>query len=311
MERMKKMHAALMQAESKRRSGDLQTSEKICRSILQEDPIYLGALQTFGLVSIERQNFPQAVTCFLTAAAEAPDDWTNFLNLGVAWVGLEQHQMAGLMLREARRLHNGDTEVHRLLGEIALKQRDYDDAMSSLRQAIACDPNNKQAMAQLADCYTNLGYFDKAHEILTRLHRAQPDWLAVLGLLHQLPAEMTDIDFVEAVAKTKPQQFEPKDAFENGRRYLQAAILDRQGEHVQAWELLLQANAFVNKTTHTAHADIQERRNAELEVAKSAKIPPLDAKQSVSERAPLFIMGASRAGKTTLEITLSSHDQIQ
>ncbi|MEM1376582.1 MAG: sulfotransferase [Pseudomonadota bacterium] len=307
---MRNMHAALMQAETKRREGDLRGSEKLCRAILAEDPLYVGALQTFGLVSIAKENFPQAVTCFTTAAAEAPEDWTNFLNLGITWLGLEQPQMAALMLREARKLNDSDAETLRLLGEIAMDQREYDAAMASLRGALERNPDDLKAMAKLADCYANLGFFDKAQTILTELHEKRPDWIAVLGMLLQLPRGMTDIDFGAAIGKVKPQASEPAEIFENTKQFLQAANHDREGEPEKAWDILVAANAHVHASNQRRHQKALERRKSELEAARTINVGSAAKTKSDARTAPLFIMGASRAGKTTLEVVLSAHADI-
>ncbi|MEM9330591.1 MAG: sulfotransferase [Pseudomonadota bacterium] len=299
----------LVKAEQFRRAGKLEDAEKLCRKMLSHYPTYMGALQTFGLISIERQNFPQAVTCFLTATAEAPNDPTNYLNLAAAWVGLEKPAMAEPMLESALKLDPDNAEIHHLIGDVQVRNREYDLAMKSFETAVEKDPDHLLSAFKLADAYVNLGFFEKAKGVLFTLLEKRPDWIGVINLLHQLPGQMVSIDFESALKKAKQQKTETSAEFENSRNFLEASILDRNAEHENAWSILLQANQVIYDANKTNVKAANAMRSQELEAAKRMKIQSFTAPEVTIM--PLFIMGASRSGKTTLEVLLGNHPDIK
>ncbi|MEM8652672.1 MAG: sulfotransferase [Pseudomonadota bacterium] len=303
------LRKVLMQAEQLRRSGKLDEAEKLCRKLLSQNPTYMGALQTFGLISIERESYSQAVTCFLTATAEAPDDSTNYLNLAAAWMGLEKPVMAEPMLNKALELDPENAEIHHLIGDVHVRNREHDKAMASFSKAIELDPDHLLSMFKLADTYVNLGFFDDAKDILVPLMKKRPDWIGVINLLHQLPSDMTDIDFEAAIAKAKQQKTETSAEFENSRKFLKASILHRKGEYKEAWKNLIKANQEIYEANKGNVKSSQTLRSRELEAAKRIKIS--SSSNANSAVVPLFIMGASRSGKTTLEVLLGSHRDVK
>ena len=311
---LRALHTKLIQAETSRRAGELDKAERICRSLLEEHPTHLGALQTFGLVALEKKNYPQAVTCFLTAAAEAPSDWTNFTNLGAAWLGLELPHMAVVMLREARSLNPQDPEIHFMLGEVFAEDREYEDAMAAYREALALEPNHKLALFKLSDCYINLGFFHEARDLLLRLRKLRPDAIAVVNLLFQLPKGMVDLDFKKAVDRCEKQDSETRQDYENSKAFVRAAILDREGDYEAAWNAIKPANAAVYPEHTKALKPVLDRRARELEAARSLKASSLGKSSGKAKRdapVPLFIQGVSRSGKTTLETLIDCHPDIK
>lgn len=290
----------LVNAEHKRRKGQLSDASRMCKSLLAHDPTYLGALQTLGLVALAEADYRQAITCFTTAASQAPGDKTNHINLASAWLGLELPEMAAVSLREASLLDADDIEIDLMWGDVHARNREYEHAIRHLTQA--CKKGHPMARLRLAEAKMVLGKFEAARGILLALHSERPDWLAVINLLHHLPSEMVDVDFTAAVSATKQQPNETKETFLRNRGFLEGAILDRLGRYEQAWEKLVWANE-------------QSVRNvARFASGQSIKKPPSlvlpsrphsGGNKTVHACLPLFILGASRSGKTTLESMLA------
>ncbi len=309
------LHQRLVEAERKRKQGRLKEAEAICRALLDTDPTYVGALQTFGLVAIEQKNYRQAVTCFLTAAATAPTDPTNFTNLAAAWLGLDIPDMAAVMLREARRLDDNNPAIHHLLGDVFSRNKQFAEAMTSYRDALAIDPDFDQSLLQLCQCYLNLGYFDKAAELLVRLRRVRPDIVSVPYMMLQLPSRLLDskIDLHALVRKSRKAQGETQIEFDTKKAFVEAAILDRQAKHVEAWQVLCTVNGKLNRGTQALWVTQSETHNKSLEAAKAldgSKLPRPRDRKPTDGPAPLFILGTSRAGKTTLETLAGAHDEV-
>lgn len=310
----RQLHSALLEAETMRRRGHLDSAEKTCRKLLDVHPTYLGALQTFGLVALEKKNYPQAVNCFLTAAAEAPDDWSNYTNLAAAWLGLELPQMAALMLREARALNPKDAEVHFMLGEVSSDENEYEQAMQAYRAALSLNPEHDMALFRLCDCLINLGYFTEAKALLLRLRKLLPGAIAVISLMLQLPRGSLNIDFHKALDSAQKQASETESTFNNNKDFVLATILDREGAHDKAWEVLERANSDIYAEHEGFLEKLLARRAADLTSARAMTelAPPPDQDPvSLSRPTPLFILGPSRAGKTTLETLVGSHPGVK
>ena len=312
---IKSLQARLVEAEKKRKQGRLKEAEAICRQLLDTDPTYVGALQTFGLVAIEQKNYRQAVTCFLTAAATAPTDPTNFTNLGAAWLGLEIPDMAAVMLREARRLDDKNPAIHHLLGDVFSYNKQFADAMTSYRDALAIDPDFDQSLLQLSQCYLNLGYFGKAAELLMRLRKLRPDVISVTYMLLQLPRHMIDdaLDLHAVVRKARKQQGETQVDFDAKKAFVEASILDRQAKQEEAWHVLCDINVKLNREAQALWTADAKRNDVALEAALAldgSKLPRPRDRKSTDGPAPLFVLGPSRAGKTTLEKLVGAHDDV-
>jgi tetratricopeptide (TPR) repeat protein len=312
---IKSLQARLVEAEKKRKQGRLKEAETICRALLDTDPTYVGALQTFGLVAIEQKNYRQAVTCFLTAAATAPTDPTNFTNLAAAWLGLEIPDMAAVMLREALRLDDKNPAILHMLGDVFSHNKQFAEAMTSYRDALAIDPDFDQSLMQLCQCYLNLGYFDKAADLLVRLRRVRPDAISVPYMMLQLPAQLLDnaIDLHALARKSRKAQGETQTEFDTKKAFVEAAILDRQAKHDEAWRVLCSVNGKLNREAQALWVTQSENHNKSLEAANAldgSKLPRPRDRKPTDGPAPLFILGTSRAGKTTLEKLVGTHDDV-
>ncbi|MGI9351739.1 MAG: tetratricopeptide repeat-containing sulfotransferase family protein [Rhizobiaceae bacterium] len=310
---LRALHKKLVEAESKRRAGKLVESEKICRELLNNHPTYVGALQTFGLVCLETENFRQAVTCFMTAAAEAPSDYTNFTNLGAAWLGLDVPSMAEIMLLEAKKINPDNPEIYQMIGDIAVADRRYEHAMSMYRKCLELKPDSKMAMFRLSECLVDHGFFGKAKNLLLKLHKLQPNWVAVLHLLRKLPHGMVDIDFERALENGKRQSSESEFEFANNCKFLQGAILDTRGKYTEAWKTLTTANEEIVNDHKEMHEKGRKQRDSNLLAIKKMSESEIQTISSSSrdECIPLFILGPSRAGKTTLEILSATHGAVK
>lgn len=309
------LHKRLADAERKRKQGRLKEAETVCRELLETDPTYVGALQTFGLVAIEQKNYRQAVTCFLTAAANAPTDPSNFTNLAAAWLGLELPDMAAVMLREALRIDDTNPATHHLLGDVFSSKKQFAEAMASYRDALAIDPDFDQSLLQLCQCYLNLGYYDQATEIVTRLRKVRPDSVSVLHVMLQLPRQLLDssTDLHGLVRKTRRSQGQTQAEFDTKKAFVEAAILDREGKHAEAWQVLCDINGKLNREVQSLWMTQSEGHKQSLAATTAldgSKLPRPRDRKPTDGPVPLFILGPSRAGKTTLETLVGAHDDV-
>lgn len=64
---------------------------------------------------------------------------------------------------------NRHADVYNLLGFSLRKTRDYDNALSNYRKALALDPNHKGAHEYLGELYVETGQMDQAKNMLANL----------------------------------------------------------------------------------------------------------------------------------------------
>jgi hypothetical protein len=97
------------------------------------------------------------------------------------------------------------------------------------------------------------------------------------------------------------QEEETEAEFEARLAFTLAAALDKRGQHRQAWEALLKANQQEYPKHEQAYHRHRARMDAVRAAARQQPAPPLHSDARGDEPLSVFIIGASRSGKTTLE----------
>jgi tetratricopeptide (TPR) repeat protein len=293
----------LAEAETSRRKGDLARAQSLCESLLKEYPDYVGALQTLGVTHLARKNFQQAFICFIQAVMHCPKDCVNLTNLATAYLRLGAREMAARTLEQARRLKPDDAVVYSTLAEIYREDREYELAAECYRRVQGFLPSHAEAAHGLGDCYSHLGRIAEAATALKRAHELNPNSVAILYALGQLPARPAGIDILGALDRVRRQEADDRQEFETFFAFTRGAGLDRQRRHREAWACLVEAN----RREFPKH-DLAHRRHAgRMEAALQAAIDQPALGRGAWPTAPrghpvsLFIVGPSRSGKSTLE----------
>lgn len=304
-------HARLLEAESARRAGNLARAQSLCEALLAQHPTYVGALQTLGAVHQARDNFRQALSCFIQAAMLCPKDGVNLINLAGALVRSGARQLAMQVLEQAKSLIPDDPEIYCTMAEIHREERDYRLAIECFCRALALAPSNAEAAHGLGDSYFQLGLVGEAAEALKRAHGLEPRSVHILHSLTQLPPRLCPVDLEAGLARVQRIGSQTQDEFEAVLRFVKSAVLDRCGRHKEAWEQLVSANEQ-NKTLHAQlHQKNRARMVSALEQARGFAKPALAAVASSDCPVSLFILGPSRSGKTSLELLLGQCEGVK
>ncbi len=295
-------HAKLSEAERCRRAGELDRARTLCEALLAEHSDYVGALQTLGAVHLAKQNFRQALSCFVQAAMHCPKDWVNLTNLGTVYLRLGARRLARQTLEEARRLQPDDAHLQMSLAEVHREERDYALAGERYQRALELSPSHADAAHGLADACLQLGRTEEAAAALKLAHQLRPDSVAILYSATQLPEAAAQIDLLKALDGVRRQEAQNQAEFEAVRDFTRAAALDRLGRHEEAWAALVEANRREFPKHEQAHRKHMSRlvaiRDAALQQPSMwAEAQPGAPAQPLS----LFIVGPSRSGKSTLE----------
>jgi tetratricopeptide (TPR) repeat protein len=295
-------HAKLAEAERCRRAGDLDRAQVLCEALLAEYSDYVGALQTLGAVHLTKRNFRQALSCFIQAAMHCPKDRVNLTNLGTVYLRLGARRLAAQALQEALRLQPNDADVHMTLAEVHREERDYALAAERYQRVLELSPSHADAAHGLADAYLQVGLTEEAAAALNLAHALRPEAVAVLYSATQLPEAAAQIDLLKAMDGVRKQEAQGQAEFESLRDFTRAAALDRLGRHEEAWAALVEANRREYPKHERAHRKHMSRMAAIRDAAVKQPSILAEAEPAAPGQAQsLFIVGPSRAGKSTLE----------
>ncbi len=293
-------HARLVEAERLRRAGNLDGAQAICQALLKEHPNYVGALQTLGVVHLERRSFQDAYRCLNLAALLCPEDAVTLDNLANAYMGLGGHTMAAHFLSLARNLRPHDHTLLWTLANLHREQRDYGAAADVFRNILKELPASADAAHGLGDCLVQLGQIEEARDALDLAHRLDPSSIAILYSLSQLPRCGAGIDLIPALAKVRRQKGQGEAAYAMQCALTRAAACDQRADHAGAWASIMAACRLAAPAHDAAFHKQRPFMAAALRAAR-AFAPVGSGAGASAGPVVLFIVGPSRSGKTTLE----------
>ena len=303
-------HARLAEAEACRRAGKLNRARALCEALLAEYPDYVGALQTLGVVQLATKAHRQALSCFFQAAMLCPKDWVNLTNLGNAYLRLGAREAAAQVLEQARQLKPDDPGIHWSLAELHREDRDYAGAAEAYRTVLSLSPFDADAAHGLGDTLMQLGDVAGAAPALKRAHQLNPGSVEILYSLSQLPPAAADFDAIGGLDRVLLQEGQDRADFEILIGLTRAAALDRQGRHAEAWGILLEANRREFPRHQQAHRRNVQRMDAAYRAALGEG-RPVAGPAAQDHPMSLFIVGPSRAGKSTLERLVGGLDGVK
>lgn len=128
-----------------------------------------AVLLAFGASTIlQNRVWHDAVALWQRATDYSPNSWSTHYNLGLAYLGLKQYDLAQTELLEARRLEGNRANIYNNLALAQAGLGHADDAIANLKSALALDP-------QLLEAHNNLGalLFDKGDYVAAKLEFAR------------------------------------------------------------------------------------------------------------------------------------------
>lgn len=290
----------LEEAEKLRRARSFQRAERICESILERYPDYVGALHTLGLVLADRQDYARALPHLVQAAMLNPRDWTTLTALSGVYLRLGAREMAARTLEQALVRQPDNANILATLAEIYRDNREYEAAAETYRKVIALDRSLHGALTGLANSCTHLGELAEAAAALHEALPHRPRSIGVLYSLSQLPSSLIEIDLLSLIDAAAPDTEEKREKFEIHHAFAKAAALDKAGRHEEAWRHLVEGNGRLAPRFDADYAKSAQVHEVLLEDAAAhavIKEAPLETGRPIS----LFILGPSRSGKTTME----------
>ncbi len=309
-------HKSLLMADRLRDAGERDQARKIYELLLDQNPDYTAALYSLGLIHMENQDWAAAYPHLQRAVMLNPRDWSTLYNLGSVYLQLGANECGFRCLEQALILNGDNPKILYLLGSARQNQSHHASAAEYYKMTLARDPGYSSAAIDLAICYVMLERFDDAVQTLTvalqtplsRDHKALTYYT-----LSQLPPSPTGVDLLTAIEELGPAQTDEWEATPHHIAYARGTLLHKDGHYEDAWCCWTDVNSQIAEDTQEQRKTYFEQGKAFVETAMGWE-PPMPGPTRVKDsQTPisLFILGPSRAGKTSLESLFASIDGVK
>lgn len=253
-------------------AGDTATAERICQTLLRANRADAQALHLLGVIAATRHDYAAAETHFGRCAAIDP--------------------------RNAQ-FHNDLARVQALSGR-------YDRAVAGLERSVQLQPGNRRAITDLADVLERSGDPERAWQLLAPQVQAgavdEDIGLVAARLLDRRGQTGQAIDMARRALATPARDQTAR------RQLLQllGRLLERSGEHAQAFEAFTQAK----QTEHHRFDPDQHQRDIDalIQVFSAESLARLPRAATRAET-PVFIACMPRSGSTLVEQIIHAHPQ--
>jgi tetratricopeptide (TPR) repeat protein len=292
----------LQQAEQLRQRSRFDEAQAICESLLERHPDYAGALHTLGLIAGDREDHHKALNYLVRAAMLNPRNWMTLTALSGVYLRLGAVEMAKHTIAQAQQIEPKQPVVLLALGDAFRGDREYELACDAYGQVLAIDPSLVAAEIGLGWCLADLGEYRQAAEIFENLIQRDLPLIEPLRALASFPAAAVRIDLLRQLDKVHRQQDESAAQFERAKAFIRARALDRARRYTDAWGQAVQATRHVFASMQSDLKQLDERRRASFAALRDYRQHgEFRGSGDDGEPISLFILGPSRAGKSTLE----------
>jgi len=185
---------------------------------LDPDSFQLHALM--GEINADQEHYPEAIGEYRAALANRPDAQGIHFAIGVAYWAQHQSDLAGKEFHEAWKENPNDAMTNLYLGEIAVRDQRFSDALQFLLVAQRGQPNMPQVHVLLGKCYQGRKELEKAKaEFQAAITRdpaaAQPHYLLAkvyrdLRDTEASAAELAEFERLSKLEKEKSSQEIPQ-----------------------------------------------------------------------------------------------------
>ncbi|MFN0264384.1 tetratricopeptide repeat protein [Tepidamorphus sp. 3E244] len=290
------------EAEALRQQGKLIQAQRICETVLQRYPDYVGMLHTLGLVLADRGHFKQSLAPLVQAAMLNPRDWRTLTALSGVYLRLGAAETAIRTLEQAREIEPEDASIHATLGEILYATREYEAAAAAYERALSRAPELHDIHIKLAECHLHMGRAAPAAKAALAVLERDPSKMSPLDILSRVPDDLHDIDVLRRLDAARNNSTDSDEVWGARVAFTRARLLDAKGDHDRAWTNLETANAHKARLFAEEQARDAANRDTFLERLASVKpLPEPKGKPEAGHTVTLYVLGPSRSGKTTAE----------
>ncbi|MGJ8534539.1 MAG: tetratricopeptide repeat-containing sulfotransferase family protein [Alphaproteobacteria bacterium] len=319
---LQQLHAALHRANELFERRQYTEAATLLEKIVDREPNYFGAWFLLGKIKFESNDLWKAVSCFNRASMLNTADVPTLINLGLTYTKLDARELAEQILDLALLKEPENVNISRALALVFKDDRDYQRAAEMLYRAHQLQPSSSAIVQELGIVHFELGNMEEARHWLFRalkLAKENPDKKAIAGLpvtllaLSLLPIELENVDLMSEIETAEATQDQAlPETSQNKLRLAKNRVLERTGHHNVAWQHLEAVNAKIWSDVKPEVSSYFRRQEESFLYARAfnfSDVHPLKLRhQGVN---PIFIVGASRSGKTTLEGLLGGFEEVR
>jgi tetratricopeptide (TPR) repeat protein len=300
-------HARYAQALSHWHSGQPTESKAICDELLRDHPTYAAALHLLGSIHLARGEHQSALTFLARASAAQPGRPRLAIDLAHALGFAGAPEVALDILRSEVARSPTSAAAFLAAGRICESQFHYEAAEENYLKAAALDPGEYFAPLRLGEMYAVMAEPEGAARQLLRAHELRPMAVSPLAGLATLPGDLVCKDLLVRIEAAMPAAKRRGGTDELRLSFAKASALHKLGRHAECWTELVDANKRAFERYGDSKVSEQRFRQRHLRRAESLLFPVTSPLLSRSdEPVPLFILGPSRSGKSSVE-SLTTH----
>jgi tetratricopeptide (TPR) repeat protein len=313
---VQRAHQELIAAENARVAGDLNGAQKRCQDLLEHHTDYFGARTTLALIHMQQGDFKRALPQLVKASMLNPNDSIILTNMGRVYLYLDAVESAVQVLEKAVEIDPYDSIALSLLGESYVLIFEYGKAMEYFKKAMEFDPSQTGAVIGLGSCYQQLGFNDEAIETFIsaiQMPLTRDQQMLAYYTLSELPDLPANFDLLASINNVQNVHDGDLNLSQIYLECARATTFHKLGRHKDAWECWSAINSAIAENTAEMCEPFFLESQEHLDKATNWKFPEkqLSVKDSADTPVSLFILGPSRAGKSTLEEHLSYIDGLK
>ncbi len=296
----------LAEAEGLRQNKDLRRAKRQCEQLLKDHPDYVGALHTLGNIFYDLEQFDKAFVPLAHANALCPRNCKILLSFGRVNLQLGREEMAHTLLKQALEIDPDNVGVLNTLEKLYRHLGDFERALTAAIRLHELDRAAWHPRLSMAIYYVQLGELEQATVICETLIREGLITTGLVEVMCQLPKHSTSPQLLRYIDSI---QVETEDQIEE-QKYFRGQALHNLGRYEEALDQIRAANV-VNREDRLSvwHAEASFRDEI-LEGVRRMKISERRREEKCNQPISLFIVGAPRSGKTTLEQMLRRQPEI-
>lgn len=316
---LRQLHGDLQKASTLMAQNKLEAAEKILTQLVNRESNYFGAWFLLGVIAYTKKQWMPAATYFSRAAMLNPQDEPTQLNLGRTYIEIEAYALAEQTLRGVIARQPDSADAYRALAKSLYEDKDYVAAVEALEKARVLDPNNVEALHALASAHSELGNLAAAQECYEEaLKRAVADPKkagnipAIVGQLLGLPV-VQDLKALKRHVLQQKKKLQGRNTDSaDALKFAEARLLEKEQDFEGAWQVLQAANESMWAKQLGESGTYTNRLEKSVHYAGTFTAEDLRAQpQKVKGPVPLFIVGASRSGKTSFERLIGTSQNVQ
>lgn len=300
----------LSNAKALSNKGKKNDAENAYKHLLQQYPAYSAARRALGGLYIEQKQFYLAFEQLSVALGEDNIDYHALLNLEALALELDMFKTGISLAKDIERVGarmglKEHASIHYYnKGSLFLKTNNYKEAAIALEKCLKANPYSTSTALNLIKCYKDTANYKAGLELIEKFlanTKIKPN--PFLYVLSDFPTQYIQKNiqhYISLITNITPDSEE-----RIGWLFSTARLYHVDGKYAEAWGNLKEANELVKSSTEGQYESSSQWEKDILSWAKNTEFKTNSTNNNPSSTLPLYILGPSRSGKTSLEDALT------